>query len=183
VIDWRFARFDELSPREIHDLYRARAAIFVVEQNCAFQDLDGADPECWHLLGYGPSPQPSPKAEGAKSPSPLGEGRDEGQLLAYARLVPPGVKFDEPSIGRVVTTQAARGTGRGRALMKEAIARAEKLWPGRPIRIGAQQRLERFYEDFGFVTASAPYDEDGILHVEMVRPAGRVRQGRGQTVG
>jgi len=159
VIDWRFARFDELSPREIHDLFRARAAAFVVEQNCAFQDLDGVDPECWHLLGY------------------------EGELLAYARLVPPGVKFDEPSIGRVVTTQAARGTGRGRALMKEALARAEKLWPGRPIRIGAQHRLERFYEDFGFVTSSAPYDEDGILHVEMVRPAGRVKEGRGQTVG
>ena len=159
MIDWRFARFDELSPREIHDLYRARAAAFVVEQNCAFQDLDGVDPECWHLLGY------------------------EGELLAYARLVPPGVKFDEPSIGRVVTTQAARGTGRGRALMKEALARAEKLWPGRPIRIGAQHRLERFYEDFGFVTSSAPYDEDGILHVEMVRPAGRAREGRGETVG
>jgi len=159
VIDWRFARFDELSPREIHDLFRARAAAFVVEQNCAFQDLDGVDPECWHLLGY------------------------EGELLAYARLVPPGVKFDEPSIGRVVTTQAARGTGRGRALMKEALARAEKLWPGRPIRIGAQHRLERFYEDFGFVTSSAPYDEDGILHVEMVRPAGRAREGRGETVG
>ena len=167
MIDWRFARFDELSPREMHDLYRARAAAFVVEQNCAFQDLDGADPECWHLLGYGPSPAP----------------KGERELLAYARLVPPGVKFDEPSIGRVVTTQAARGTGRGRALMREALARAEKLWPGRPIRIGAQHRLERFYEEFGFVTSSAPYDEDGILHVEMVRPAGRVKEGRGQTVG
>ncbi|HET9470405.1 MAG TPA: GNAT family N-acetyltransferase [Usitatibacter sp.] len=160
MTDWRFARFDELSPREIHDLYRARAAAFVVEQGCAFQDLDGADPECWHLLGH----------EGS-------------ELVAYARLVPPGVKFAEPSIGRVVTTQAARGTGRGRALMAEALARAEKLWPGRPIRIGAQHRLERFYEEFGFVTSSAPYDEDGILHVEMVRPAGRAKQGRGQTVG
>jgi len=160
VIDWRFARFGELSPREIHDLYRARAAVFVVEQDCAFQDLDGVDPECWHLLGH--------------------EGPE---LVAYCRLVPPGVKYAEPSIGRVVTTQAARGTGRGRALMVEALARAEKLWPGRPIRIGAQHRLERFYEDFGFVTASAPYDEDGIPHVEMVRPAGRVKEGRGQTVG
>jgi ElaA protein len=160
VIDWRFARFGDLAPREIHDLYRARAAAFVVEQDCAFQDLDGADPECWHLLGH----------EGA-------------ELVAYCRLVPPGVKFAEPSIGRVVTTHAARGTGRGRALMEEALACAEKLWQGRPIRIGAQHRLERFYEDFGFVTSSAPYDEDGILHVEMLRPAGRVKEGRGQTVG
>jgi len=168
-MEWRFARFDDLAPREIHDLYRARVAAFVVEQDCVFQDLDGVDPECWHLLGF--------------SPSPRGEGRGEGELVAYCRLVPPGVKFPEPSIGRVVTTQAARGTGRGRALMAEALARAEKLWPGRAIRIGAQHRLERFYEDFGFVTSSAPYDEDGILHVEMVRPAGRVEEGRGQTVG
>jgi ElaA protein len=160
VIDWRFARFDELTPREIHDLYRARAAAFVVEQDCPFQDLDGVDPECWHLLGH--------------------EGPE---LIAYCRLVPPGVKFAEPSIGRVVTTQAARGTGRGRALMVEALARVEKLWPGHPIRIGAQHRLERFYTDFGFVTTSAPYDEDGILHVEKLRPAGHVKEGRGQTVG
>ena len=173
MIEWRFARFDDLSPREIHDLYRARAAAFVVEQDCAFQDLDGVDPECWHLLGY----------SGAMPPSPLGEGRDEGELIAYCRLVPPGVKFPEPSIGRVVTTQAARGTGRGRALMAEALACVEKLWPGRGIRIGAQHRLERFYGEFGFVTTSAPYDEDGILHVEMLRPAGRVKEGRGQTVG
>jgi ElaA protein len=169
VIAWRFARFDDLSPREVHDLYRARAAVFVVEQACAFQDLDGADPESWHLLGYG-------------APSASGEGRAEGRLAAYARLVPPGVKYDEPSIGRIVTTQEVRRTGLGRALVREALARAERLWPGRAIRIGAQQRLERFYQEFGFVTASAPYDEDGIMHVEMVRPAARVAGRSGETV-
>jgi len=171
VIDWRFARFDELSPREIHELYRLRAAVFVVEQACAFQDLDGADPESWHLLGY------------QSAPSPLGEGRGEGPLLAYARLVPPGVKYEEPSIGRIVTAQSARRTGLGRTLVHEALARAEQLWPGKPIRIGAQQRLERFYREFGFVTASAPYDEDGIPHVEMLRPAARVKAPRGETIG
>ena len=160
MIAWRFARFGELSPREIHDLYRARAAVFVVEQNCAFQDIDGADPESWHLLGY------------------VGE-----ELLAYARLVPPGVKYAEPSIGRVATTGAARRTGRGRELMRQALARAEELWPDRAIRIGAQQRLERFYGEFGFVAASAPYDEDGIMHVEMVRPVARVAGRSGETVG
>lgn len=160
MIAWHFARFDELAPREIHDLYRARAEVFVVEQGCPFQDLDGADPECWHLLG-----------------------RSGGELVAYCRLVPPGVKFDEPSIGRVITTAGARGSGRGRELMREALARAERLWPGRPIRIGAQHRLERFYRDFGFVTDSAPYDEDGIPHVEMVRPAIRVKDGSGEIVG
>lgn len=158
MIDWRCARFDELSPREIHDLYRARAAAFVVEQNCAFQDLDGVDPECWHLLGY------------------------EGELLAYARLVPPGVKYEEPSIGRIITAQSVRRTGLGRMLVRESLVRAEQLWPGRAIRIGAQQRLERFYEEFGFATASAPYDEDGIPHVEMLRPAARVKEARGATI-
>ena len=160
MIDWRFARFDELSPREIHELYRLRAAVFVVEQECAFQDLDGADPESWHLSGY----------------------RGD-ELVAYSRLVPPGVKYDEPSIGRIVTAQAVRRTGLGRSLVHEALARAEHLWPGKPIRIGAQQRLARFYEEFGFVTASAPYDEDGIPHVEMLRPAARVREPRGETIG
>ena len=183
MIDWRFARFDELAPREIHELYRLRAAVFVVEQACAFQDLDGADPESWHLLGYGPSSRPSPKAEGDLAPSPLGEGRGEGPLLAYARLVPPGVKYEEPSIGRIITAQSARRTGLGRTLVREALARAEQLWPAKPIRIGAQQRLERFYQEFGFVTASAPYDEDGIPHVEMLRPAARVKEPRGETIG
>jgi ElaA protein len=183
VIAWRFARFGDLSPREIHDLYQARAAVFVVEQACAFQDLDGADVESWHLLGFGPSARPSPKGEGERAPSPLGEGRGEGKpLLAYARLVPPGVKYEEPSIGRIVTTQEVRRTGLGRALVREALARAERLWPGRAIRIGAQQRLERFYQEFGFVTASAPYDEDGIPHVEMVRPAARVAGRSGEAV-
>jgi len=171
VIAWRFARFEDLAPREIHDLYRLRAAVFVVEQECAFQDLDGADLESWHLLGY------------QSPPSPLGEGRGEGPLLAYARLVPPGVKYEEPSIGRIITSLPVRRTGLGRKLVHEAIARAAELWPGQPVRIGAQQRLERFYQEFGFVTASAPYDEDGIAHVEMLRPAAHAKRPRGETVG
>ncbi|MEO5695425.1 MAG: GNAT family N-acetyltransferase [Usitatibacter sp.] len=151
---WRFSIFHELTLQDVHDLYQARAAVFVVEQKCAFQDVDGADPSCWHLLGF--------------SPTPLGEG----QLAAYARLVPPGLKFAEPSIGRVLTAQPARGSGAGRQLMDESIRQAELLWPGQPIRIGAQQYLEKFYGSFGFATISAPYDEDGIQHVEMLRAAG-----------
>lgn len=148
MMDWRFAPFAELTPREVHDLYQVRAAAFIVEQDCVFQDIDGIDPACWHLLGYG-----------------------EGQLVAYCRLLPAGAKYAEASIGRVVTSHAVRGTGMGRELMREALSRVEKLWPGAPIRIGAQAHLERFYRDFGFVTASQPYDEDGILHIEMLRPA------------
>ena len=146
---WHFARFDELTARDLHDVLRARAAVFVVEQACAFQDVDGADPASWHLFQ-----------------------RDAaGELVAYCRILPPGVKFAEASIGRVLTTDAARGTGLGRALMEEALRRTESLWPGQPVRIGAQQRLERFYQSLGFATASAPYDEDGIAHVEMLRVA------------
>jgi len=170
-IRWRFAPFAELAPHELHDLYRLRAAVFVVEQKCAFQDVDGADPESWHLLGYQNSPSPLGLND---SPSPLGEGRGGGQLVAYSRLVPAGVKFPEPSIGRVITALAVRRTGLGRDLMRESIHRAEKLWPGRAIRIGAQQYLQKFYGEFGFATVSAPYDEDGILHVEMLRPGSTV---------
>ena len=146
MIDWRFSAFEGLLPREIHDLFRLRAQVFVVEQECAFQDLDGIDPACHHLLG-------------ARS----------GELVVYCRVVPPGVKFTEPSIGRVITSDAVRGTGLGRLLMQEALMRTSELWPAMPIRIGAQQHLENFYVSLGFVTDSEPYDEDGIPHVEMLR--------------
>ena len=162
MIAWRLARFEELSVRELHDIYQARVEVFVVEQKCPFQDVDGADPACWHLMGRE-------------------EGR--GQLVAYCRLVPPGTKFAEPSIGRVITVGSARRTGCGRELMRLAVAHAERLWPGRALRIGAQRYLERFYGSFGFETVGEPYDEDGIMHVEMLRPASLVAGRSGQPVG
>ena len=156
-MNWRFAHFDDLTPREVHDIYRARVEVFVLEQNCPFQDVDGRDRACWHLFGC--------------CPSRLGEGRGEGnELLAYARLIPAGLKFAEPSIGRVLTTAAARGTGAGRKLMAESLFHAARLWPGQAIRIGAQERLEKFYNEFGFTKASEMYIEDGIPHIEMIRP-------------
>lgn len=143
---WRFAPFDELGPREVHDILQARSAVFVVEQNCVFQDMDGADPASWHLFA-----------------------RSRGEIAAYCRLVPAGLKFAEPSIGRVITAAPARGTGLGRELMREALSRCGGLWPGAAIRIGAQLHLERFYGEFGFARASKPYEEDGIPHIEMLR--------------
>lgn len=142
---WRFARFDDLTAREVHDILQARSAVFVVEQMCVFQDVDGVDPASWHLFS-----------------------REGDRIVAYCRLLPPGVKFPEASIGRVITTEPGRGRGLGRSLMVEALARAHALWPSQSIRIGAQQRLERFYESLGFRTVSDPYDEDGIPHVEML---------------
>jgi len=144
LIRWHFAPFAKLTPRQVHDLYRLRVEVFVVEQNCVFQDVDGVDPDCFHLLGY--------------------SGDD---LVAYARLLPAGVKFDEPSIGRVITAPSIRRKGMGRVLMVEAMKRAQELWPRQPIRIGAQAHLERFYNEFGFRKVGEPYDEDGILHIEM----------------
>jgi ElaA protein len=180
-ITWRCAPFAQLTPREIHDMFQARSAAFVVEQDCVFLDIDGIDPECWHLVGYATAP-------GGDALGPRRHGDDEPRaaataLVACARLVPPGVRFAEPSIGRVVTTDAVRGTGMGRELMKQALAQAAKLWPGQAIRIGAQQHLEKFYASLGFARASEPYDEDGIPHIEMLRPASTVPERSARTVG
>ena len=146
MIAWRFARFEELDAREVHDILQARSAVFVVEQDCVFLDADGVDPDCWHLYA-----------------------REDGLLLAYCRLVPPGIKFPEASIGRVITPAAGRGRGLGRELMARAVAHCGALWPGQPLRIGAQQYLESFYGEFGFGKCSEPYDEDGIMHIEMLK--------------
>ena len=151
-VEWQWKRFGELRPAELYALLAARAAVFVVEQRCAFQDLDSMDEYAWHLLGWS-------SADHAPA------------LAAYLRLVDPGRKYAEPSIGRVLTTAPFRGHGLGREAMREGLLRATALYPGSPIRIGAQQRLERFYIELGFRTVSAPYDEDGIAHVEMLRSA------------
>jgi ElaA protein len=161
-IDWRFAPFADLTPREVHDLYRLRVAVFIVEQDCVFQDVDGVDPQCWHLLGYADESGPGPRPEASR-----GDEAPRDRLVAYCRFVPPGVKYAEPSIGRVITAPRVRGSGMGRVLMREAMRRAQGLWPGERLRIGAQAHLERFYNEFGFTKASEPYDEDGILHIEM----------------
>jgi ElaA protein len=149
-VDWQWKRFGELSPAELYALLAARAAVFVVEQACAFLDFDGLDQSAWHLLGW------------------IDE-REAPTLAAYLRLIDPGCKYAEPSIGRVLTAAAYRGTGLGQAAMGEGLNAAARLYPGRAIRIGAQQRLERFYAGLGFRTVSAPYDEDGIAHIEMLR--------------
>jgi ElaA protein len=148
-IDWQWQRLGELSAVELYALLAARASVFIVEQACAFLDLDGLDACAWHLCGW--------------------TGADAGRkLAAYLRLIDPGCKYAEPSIGRVLTTAPFRRTGLGRAAMREGLARAAQLYPGRALRIGAQQRLERFYAEFGFRTVSEPYQEDGIAHVEML---------------
>lgn len=143
---WRCVAFDALKPAELYAFLRLRTEVFVMEQNCVFQDMDGADPACHHLLG-----------------------ERDGALLAYARLVPAGLKFAEASIGRVVSDPSTRGTGMGHALMREAVAHLHALWGERPIRIGAQAHLQGFYRQHGFEPGSPIYIEDGIDHIEMLR--------------
>jgi ElaA protein len=137
--------FSELSPQVLYEILQARVAVFIVEQRCLYQDLDGLDPQCQHLL--------------VRSP--------EGVLLAYARIVPPGLAYEEIAIGRVITTQAGRGKGLASLLMHAAITECESQG-ARRIRIGAQAHLQKFYKSCGFITVSEPYDEDGIAHVEML---------------
>ena len=136
--------------RDWYAVSTARIDVFIMEQNCPFQDNDGADFFSWHLLGWH-------------------EVSGQRELAAYCRLVDPGVKFAEPSIGRVITTRPFRRHGYGKQLMREALTRHDDLYPGLANRIGAQQRLEKFYGELGFTTSSDMYIEDGIPHVEMVR--------------
>lgn len=155
ALQWQWARLPDLSAIDLYTALAARQTVFTVEQHCAFQDADGFDLHAWHLLGW------------VRADS-RGDG---GRMLAsYLRLVDPGQKFAEPSIGRVLTTPAFRGTGQGRAVMLEGLARTARAYPGRSVRIAAQQRLEAFYASLGFRTVSAPYQEDGIAHVEMLWP-------------
>lgn len=151
-IAWQWSRFSELTPHTLYAALRARSDVFVVEQNCVFLDLDDADQAAWHLLGW-------TDQEGAST------------LAAYLRLLPPGCKFTEASIGRVLTTRDFRRAGAGRALMDEGVRKCRELHPGHAIRIGAQRYLSDFYAGFGFRAASEPYLEDGIEHIEMLRPA------------
>jgi ElaA protein len=143
---WRLKPFNQLSTTELYAILAARADVFVIEQQCFYQDADFYDALCWHLFAQD----------------------HDGKVLAYARLMPPGVKFAESSIGRVMCAKPARGKGMARRLMKEAIACTHQCFGQQNIRIGAQHYLEAFYQSLGFETVSGVYDEDGIPHVEMV---------------
>lgn len=145
-MNWVLKNFDELNSEELYSLLRLRSEVFVVEQNCIFLDMDNKDQQCYHLLGW----------------------RDN-ELVAYTRLVPPGISYGYPSIGRVVTSPTVRKGGLGRSLMEKSIEVCNELFGKLPIRIGAQLYLKKFYESLGFEQSSEIYDEDGIDHIEMTR--------------
>lgn len=145
-MNWVCLRFRQLSLDDLYDALALRCRVFVLEQG-PYLDPDGVDRVSAHLLG-----------------------RDEaGVLQAYLRIVDPGVKYAEPSIGRVITSPEARGTGLGRQLVAEGVARCLAAWPGQGMRISAQSHLAGFYGGFGFVQVGDDYLEDGIPHCEMQR--------------
>ncbi|MBT9457844.1 MAG: GNAT family N-acetyltransferase [Burkholderiaceae bacterium] len=147
AVNWTCKPFSGLTAAELYQALQLRSEVFVLEQQCVYLDPDGLDPQAWHLFG-----------------------RDGSGLLAYLRLLPPGLKADEPVIGRVVTAPAARGSGLGRQLLSQALLECEKLWPGRALFLSAQAHLQSFYGGLGFVPVSEQYVEDGIAHVDMRRP-------------
>jgi ElaA protein len=147
-LSWRWQRFEDLGVDGVYDMLALRARVFILEQG-PYLDPDGADRHAWHLLGRD----------------------DAGVLLAYLRVLDPGVKFSEPSIGRVVVDAGLRGQGIGHELVREGIARCSALWPQQVIRISAQAHLQRFYGQHGFQTVSDEYLDDGIPHVDMRRSA------------
>jgi ElaA protein len=145
LIHWHWLRWDDLRLDDLYDALALRCRVFILEQG-PYLDPDGIDRHCWHLLG-----------------------RDEaGVLQAYLRVVDPGLKYAEPSIGRVISSAERRGTGLGRALVAEGVARCLAAWPGQGIRISAQAHLARFYAGFGFEPVGEPYLEDDIPHLEML---------------
>ncbi|MBH2020385.1 MAG: GNAT family N-acetyltransferase [Burkholderiales bacterium] len=145
-IEWRYLAFDALTAPQLYAVLQLRSEVFVVEQACIFQDMDGADAQAMHLLGS-----------------------QQGALVAYARCFAAGIKFAEASIGRIVTRSSLRGSGAGHALVEKAIACLSPPSAGQVIRIGAQARLEGFYRQHGFVKDGPVYLEDGIAHIEMQR--------------
>ena len=145
-IDWQCHPFDELTTTQLYAVLALRSEVFVIEQACIFQDMDGFDGQAVHVLGIA-----------------------NGILVAYARCFNAGIKFDEASIGRVATRRSARGSGAGHAVMEKSIACVFHQWGPQTIRISAQAHLKAFYCQHGFGKSGRMYCEDGINHIEMLR--------------
>jgi len=146
MITWQCIPFSQLTTLQLYELLRLRTDVFVVEQTCPYPELDGKDTEMGvhHLLGF-----------------------KDAELVACARLLPQGVTYDNASIGRVATRLSARGDGLGHQLLIQALVQVERLFPGQTIDIGAQEHLEKYYEQHGFKRISDMYLEDDIPHIDM----------------
>ncbi|HEY5465288.1 MAG TPA: GNAT family N-acetyltransferase [Hanamia sp.] len=145
MITWQCKFFSELNNEELYKIVQLRIEVFIVEQNCIYQDCDGKDIKAYHLTGW-----------------------DGNHLVAYTRLLEKGISYPEaPSIGRVITARSARGQNLGKLLMLKSIEQVYILFGNVPIKISAQLYLKHFYESFSFVQTEGPYLEDGIEHIAM----------------
>ncbi|MEZ9230111.1 GNAT family N-acetyltransferase [Vibrio amylolyticus] len=145
-IQWLCLPFNQLTTLQLYQLLKLRVDVFVVEQNCPYPELDNKDiqDDVYHLLGY-----------------------SKQDLVACARLLPAGISYSEVSIGRIATSEMARGNGLGNNLLSEALTHTQSLWPDQSITIGSQQHLSHFYQAHGFEPVSDMYREDGIPHIDM----------------
>ena len=147
-ITWYHKHFKELNTTELYQILQLRNEVFIVEQHCPFQDLDDKDLKCYHLIGFDTESQ---------------------KVMAYTRIVPAGISFEEASIGRVITSPLARKGGIGKQLMNKSIELLKELYGSVSIKIGAQLYLKKFYESFGFQQVEEVYLEDGIEHILMIK--------------
>ncbi|MCP2085149.1 MULTISPECIES: GNAT family N-acetyltransferase [Paraburkholderia] len=147
-LEWRWKAFEDLTAAEVYAMLAARSAVFVIEQNCLYGDIDGLDSDAWHLFAFGP---------GEKKPA----------LAGYLRVLLPDADDTDIRIGRVLTTAEFRGIGVGNAMLERSLAHIRAQWPGTPIRLHAQAHLQGFYGAFGFTPVSNIHEEDGIPHVWM----------------
>jgi ElaA protein len=144
TLEWKIRRFQELSTAELYELLQLRSEVFVVEQNCVYQDIDGKDRKALHLIG-----------------------EYDSKIVAYARLFKAGDYFDEASIGRVVVMANYRDKKWGHELMIQATRAVKVYFNTTEITISAQLYLQKFYESHGFVVTSETYLEDDIPHIQM----------------
>jgi ElaA protein len=147
-VKWHCLPFNTLTLMQWHDILALRIDVFVVEQNCPYPEIDGKDPECLHIFG-----------------------ELDGKIVAVARIVRPGVSYPEVAIGRVATAMEKRSKGLGIELMKHCLQQIEVNFGTVPVRISAQSYLKQFYLNLGFKPTGKEYLEDGIPHLEMLKPA------------
>jgi ElaA protein len=147
VFQFKVKAFKDLTVDELYAILQLRETVFIVEQNCIYNDIDNLDQVCYHLFS---------------------EDQNTGKIIAYTRLVPANVKFDVPAVGRLISDKNYRGKGLGRALMVKSIEEVCRLFNTNVVKISAQTYLLNFYVSLGFKPISQPYDEDGIEHVDMI---------------
>lgn len=146
TINWLIKEFNDLTSYELYSVIKLRLKVFSIEQNCIYQDIDGKDIHAYHVMGY-----------------------HNDKLIAYTRLIKPGICYDMCSIGRVVVEPEYRKYGIGKKLMQVSIDGCIDKYNTQSIKIGAQFYLKRFYESFGFQAIGDKYIEDNIEHIEMIK--------------